>query len=331
MTALALLASCSNGETPTLPNDAKVPLQINDATVNVVQTRAQYIQTIGTKLGVIIDGEGYTRTHYVYEFNKFSAPGVINPATGVQRWDASTTENIAYLNGDAKLSAYLPANIATVSNEVDPALLTGRNIAFRATEYTENVYDATSRDFCVVKDKTVNSVSNSVTLTLDHVLSVLDFQFQKTETFNVSPGNISAITFAGKGLYDERYYSLDNLTWGARSTVNGGEMLKIYPTNKYITIPNFNTTQLRIQALVVPATLTVGENYTLNVTMDEVQYRLNIPYSMIKGDIEANKRYVFKILFDGKQAVVNSITQEDWTVVNVNDGKPYVPQFTVNT
>lgn len=323
----ALLAGCSNGETP-VQIDEKVDLKIASLSSSELVSRAAFANQTEVTIMAATPGAGLYTTSKSgrYTYDKWDAAGTLNPESPYS-WGAKTADDKIFLTPiPATLIAFTPADMM-VRTGGSPNIMSSPGELLK--DWETNYNSTTNPDLCVARKDNVTSAGNGLTFSLAHINSLLEFRFTKDANFTINPGKITNISLQGAGLVTEKIYKITTAEWQSEGT--GIESIISVPITNVDA--SFTTTTIAdhsavAKVLVPPAILTPGTNYILEVTMDNIVYRTTIPYMIDRFDrFDPNGRYIIEIKFTGVGIGLTSVSRQVWTPVEVNAGNPLKPEM----
>lgn len=330
MATLALLVSCTNEDTPSVPQQ-KVPLQVQSATImSLVNTRANWDED--NQIGILVkgaNGEFPFTTPCTYRYGRYAGPGGTVDTQLPYIWTPLSTANVAYISSqNESVVAITPVQFYSRDTNHDGIIEYDSEIYHEYIDEQHPNLDynfSGNKDVCMAKVDGVSFVDPKVTFAMKHINSIMEFRIRKSSNFVVSPGAISKVKFTGAGLYEQKRFNCRTLEWAGGEDESYKGFFEVTLSNFSINTPNFdNNTAVRIPCLVQPADLTADTGYFFTFTIDGKAYNVPFTKSMMPK-IEANNRYIIDVLFEPKTVKITGVTITDWRTANLTDGTPLIP------
>lgn len=318
---LALLTSCSNENTPNISSD-KVPLIIKSASSYDFNTKGAFANE--TKVVLIANGDGYNNYQTVYQFNKWGSDYNINPLAPYSWGPTDKDKKIMLSLNNINITAYTPELLVDAIKDVN----NNNYMKFECKEYNntwvESYNSETNYDFCVVKDQPVSMFTNGLSINLKHINSLLTFNFTKDTKLTFPSGDIKEVRLIGPGLKSTAYFNQSDFSWISQTGEETGTLSSTLDESD--TAFNSGTTA-KANLLVPPQTLVAGSTYTLRINIDNLWYKIEIPYTANTFDkFESNKRYIIDLAFTATGVSLTSVERAEWGTIKVTDGTPLKPE-----
>lgn len=297
---LLVAASCSSEITVT-ENEGPVELQI---TPSVALTRSAVNASSGMdKVAVYATGTDYTdakSNNYAVYTNKTSS------------WDNEGSSHIYLTNAEATVYAYYPTETqyTTSSLTIPVTLLPTADIA-AASDATTVATATGEKDYMYAISATADNTSakKQVTLTMNHVLSMVSFRVLKAATYK-GPGSLTKIVVKdvntggstlSTGASPTMKITDGTLTQGAAQDATYTRTI----TSGY-TLTAAEGTSKKFGMLVLPITSSIGtDNIEATFTVDGADYSVKLPApSENSGQWKAGSNQLYTITLKGTELSV---------------------------
>lgn len=308
---LLVAASCSSEITVT-ENEGPVELQI---TPSVALTRSAVNDASGMdKVAVYATGADYTdakNNNYAVYTNKTSS------------WDNEGSSHIYLTNAEATVYAYYPTEIQYTAGSltIPVTLLPTADIA-AASDATTIATATGEKDYMYATSVKADNTSakKEVTLTMNHVLSMVSFRVLKDATYK-GPGSLTKIivkdvntggSTLSTGTSPTMKITDGTLTQGAAQDATYERNI----TGGGYTLTAVEGTSKKFGMLVLPITSSIGaDNIEATFTVDNANYSVKLPAPTDNsGQWKAGSNQLYTITLKGTELSV-TVNVTPWTDV----------------